>query len=275
MIRLFRFGLFASIALLVAFGVGALLRAPVCYPFDYLWNMRGAYIADTAEADELRAPKDGKVRVVFLQHGLWRTPMALDRLERTLRHNGYEVVNKGYPSTEDYLEGHAERLRDAVEARYAQGKVDEVAFVGHSMGGLVIHEYLRRDDAREPSACIYIATPQRGAILAAKRRHWFLFEMLMGKKAAGQLATTDKFHDQAIPFVARSGTIVGDIGEGNSSIPGRDDGTVGVGEATFEGAAASVRVPYGHTRILVTDLVLRHVLHFLAKGDFAVPPKRG
>lgn len=93
MIRLFRFGLFASIALLVAFGVGALLRAPVCYPFDYLWNMRGAYIADAAEADELRAPKDGKVRVVFLQHGLWRTPMSLDRLERTLRHNGYEVVN--------------------------------------------------------------------------------------------------------------------------------------------------------------------------------------
>lgn len=275
MIRLFRFGLFASVATLVAFAVGTVLHAPVCYPFDYLWNMGDVYRGDAVEANELRAPKDGKVRVVFLQHGLWRTAMALDRLERTLVHHGFEVVNHGYASTEDYLEGHAEGLRDAVEARFAKGKVDEIAFVGHSMGGLVIHEYLRRDDAREPTACVYIATPQRGAILADKRRHWFLFQMVMGKKAAGQLATTDKFHDQAIPFPARSGTIVGDIGAGNGSIPGRDDGTVGVDEATFEGAAASVRVPYGHTRILVTDLVLRHVLHFLANGDFAVPAKRG
>ena len=259
----------AAAALLVsalAFCAGALLGVPVCYPFDVLWNLGGV-----VEVDELRRRGDGRVRVVFLQHGLWRTPRSLDRLERTLTAHGYEVVNTGYPSTEDYLEAHAERLRDAVEARCARGDVDEISFVGHSMGGLVIHEYLRREDARAPTACVYIATPQRGAILAGKRRHWWVFEMVMGRKAAGQLATTDDFHLQPIPFPARTGTVVGDIGDGNEAIPGRDDGTVGVDEATFVGVGASLRVPYGHTRIVIMDEVLRQVLHFLARGDFAAP----
>jgi len=262
--RLLRMAMFSVMALLMAFGVGCVLHAPVCYPFDYMWNIGGPVVAD-----DLRAKDDDKVRVVFLQHGMWRTSMALDRLERTLAAHGYEVVNVGYPSTEDYIEGHALRLRDTVEARLKRGKVDEVAFAGHSMGGLVIHEYLRRPDRRTPTACVYIATPQRGAILADKRRHWFLFEMVMGTKSASQLATTDDLHRRAIPFGAQSGTIVGDIGVGNGAIPGRDDGTVGVNEATFDGAAASVTVPFGHTRIVVADQTLRQVLHFLKKGAFA------
>lgn len=256
--------LFVGAALLATFLVGAALRAPVCYPFDFVWNL-GPAVAEPA----LRCPDDGKVRVVFLQHGMWRTSMALDRLERSLELQGYEVVNTGYPSTDDFLAGHAERLRDAVEARFARGPVDEVSFVGHSMGGLVIHEYLRRADAREPKACVYIATPQRGAILADKRRNWFLFEIAMGSTASRQLATVDPFHEQPIPFGARSGAIIGDIGDGNRAIPGHDDGTVGVDEATFEGCSDSVSVPYGHTRIVVMDRVIRHVLHFLGRGAFA------
>lgn len=255
---------------MLAFGAGALLRWPVCYPFDVLWNL-GAVV----EIDGCGCPDDGRVRVVFLQHGLWRTSASLGRLQRTLEHHGYEVVNPGYPSTEDVLEGHAKRLRDAVEARFAEGPVDEVSFVGHSMGGLVIQEYLRRDDAREPAACVYLATPHRGAVLAAKRRHWFPFGWVMGEQAAHQLSPSDAFHRQPIPMGARSGTIVGDLGEGNAAIPGPDDGTVGVDEATFAGAAASVRGPFGHTRIVVMDEVLRQVLWFLAKGDFAAMPKGG
>ena len=270
MARWFRRLLFAAAVLLVAFSVGVVARGPVCWPFDFLWNL-----GPVVEAPELRSADDGKVRVVFLQHGMWRTSMAMDRIERSLRHHGYEVINTGYPSTNDYLAGHAKRLRDVVEARFARGKVDEVSFVGHSMGGVVIHEYLRRPDARQPQACIYIATPQRGAILADKRRHWFPYKIAMGTKASQQLATVDPIHRLPIPHGERSGAIVGDIGEGNADIPGPDDGTVGVSEATVEGIAAAVRVPYGHTRICVMDRVIRQILHFLARGAFAEPGKPG
>ena len=270
MARWLRRLLLAVSAVLAAFMVGCWTRSPVCLPFDFFWNLGPVF-----EAPELRTRDDDKVRVVFLQHGMWRTSMALDRIERTLRHHGYEVINTDYPSTSDYLEAHAKRLRDTVETRFARGRVDEVSFVGHSMGGLVIHEYLRRTDSRKPKACIYIATPQRGAILAGKRRNWFLYELLMGTKAARQLATTDPIHQLAIPYGDRSGAIIGDIGEGNDDIPGPDDGTVGVTEARFDGIADTVFVPYGHTSIVVMDQVLHQILHFLCRGGFAATGKDG
>mgnify|MGYP002624291391 FL=1 len=259
---------FALLGCALAFGVGTLLGAPVAWPFDVVVNF-GAPV----EAPDLRAPDDGRVRVVVLQHGLFRTRRSLDRLERTLRANGYEVLNPGYPSTQARIEAHAERLAAAIARRVAAGPVDEFSFVGHSMGGLVIQEYLRRPDAQEPAACVYLATPHRGALLADARRHWFLFRLAMGSEAAVQLATTDAFHAQPIPFGARSGTIIGDVGDGNGSIPGRDDGTVGVDEATFAGAAASCTVPYGHTRITLMPAVHRQVLHFLRHRAFAAGPE--
>jgi len=262
--------LLAGSALLLSFLIGAVARGPVCWPFDFIWNL-----GPVVDAPDLRVPDDGKVRVVFLQHGMWRTSMALDRIERTLRHHGYEVINTGYPSNSDYLAAHAKRLRDVVETRFARGKVDEVSFIGHSMGGVVIHEYLRRTDSQKPKACIYIATPQRGAILAGKRRNWFLYEIVMGTKAARQLAMTDPIHKLPILYGDRSGAIIGDVGEGNVDIPGHDDGTVGVSEATFDGVSDNILVPYGHTRIVVMDEVLRQILHFLGRGGFAAAGKGG
>ncbi|MGK0518638.1 MAG: triacylglycerol lipase [Planctomycetota bacterium] len=270
MVRWFKRLVFASAALLVSFLIGVVSRGPVCWPFDFVWNL-----GPVVDAPELRVPDDGKVRVVFLQHGMWRTSMALDRIERTLRHQGYEVINTGYPSTSDYLAAHAKRLRDVVETRFARGRVDEISFVGHSMGGVVIHEYLRRTDSRQPKACVYIATPQRGAILADKRRNWFLFELAMGTKSARQLATVDPMHKLPILYGDRSGAIIGDIGAGNGDIPGHDDGTVGVSEARFDGISDTILVPYGHTSIVVRDEVLRQILHFLGRGAFAEPGKDG
>lgn len=255
-----------ALALLVAgltFSVGALLRLPVAWPFDVVFNL-GSTISDPA----LRPPDDGRVRVVFLQHGLWRTSASLGRLERSLRALGYEVHNPGYPSTEARLEAHAERLAEAIEARCAAGPVDELAFIGHSMGGLVIEEYLRRDDARPPHACVYLATPHRGAVLADQRRNWFLFEWVMGDQAARQLATTDPFHLQPIPYGDVSGAIVGSVGAGNAAIPGNDDGTVGVLEARFDGVGDEVVVAAGHTRITVATEPLEQVAWFLRHGRF-------
>lgn len=255
-------------AVVVAVGGGlflcaAALRLPVSRPFDYVCNL-GA----TVEAVALAAPEDGRVRVVFCVHGLWRTSTSLDRLARSLGAAGYEVVNVDYRSTEDFVAGHAAALHDLVEARCQAGPVDEVSFVGHSMGGLVIQEYLRSEGARAPKACVYIATPHRGAILADKRRHWFAFQWVMGHAAATELVTTSALHRKPIPYGDRSGAIVGDLGPGNAAIPGRDDGTVGVGEASFAGAADTIVLPFGHTSIKLRERTILQVLRFLRDGSF-------
>ena len=252
------------LAFLLAFhAVAVLSRVSIAWPFDVLLTLGTGPVDDT-----LRVPADGKRRVVVLQHGMWRTAASLNRLERTLRAHGYEVWNPGYPSLRGTIEQHAERLAATI-ADVHERPVDELSFVGHSMGGLVVQEYLRRPDARPATRCIYLAVPHRGALLADLRKHWFLFRLVMGDKAPMQLSPGDPLHERPIPLPERSGTVVGDLGEGNRSIPGRDDGTVAVGEATFPGASDACVLPCGHTGITYDDAAGRQVLHFLRHGAFA------
>ena len=247
----------------LASGLVVLLGGPIAWPFDVALNLGAA-----VEVPELRAAAGGR-RVVVLQHGLFRTAASLGRLARTLEANGYEVLNPGYPSTRAPIEAHAEALAAAIAARRRAGPVEAWAFVGHSMGGLVVQEYLRRADPVEPWACVYLATPHRGAVLADLRKRWFLFPLAMGTTAAFQLSPGDALHQRPIRWPERSGTVVGDLGDGNAAIPGPDDGTVAIGEATFAGAAASVVVRCGHTGITTAEVSLRQVLHFLQHGGFA------
>lgn len=244
-------------------GLGVLAGWPVSWPFDALLNLGSAPLQEA-----MRPPADGRVRVVVLQHGLWRSAASLHRLQRTLEAHGYEVLNPGYPSTRAGIDAHAERLAHAIVARRAAGPVDAFAFVGHSMGGLVIEEYLRRPDAVVPWACVYLGTPHRGAVLADLRRHWFLFRLAMGDQVGVELSPGADRHHRAIPCGDRSGTVVGDLGEGNASISGHDDGTVGIDEATFAGAAARVVLPLGHTRLSFDDAAIGCTLHFLRWGTF-------
>lgn len=246
---------------------GLWLGWPFAWPFDVAMNL-GAIV----DAPDLRAAADGRVRVVVLQHGLWRTAASLARLERGLRAHGYEVCNVGYPSTAATIEAHAASLAAVVAQRAAAGPVDEWSFVGHSMGGLVIQQYLRRADAVRPHACVYVATPHRGAVLCDLRKHWLPFQLLMGDAAARQLSPGDPLHRLPIPWPERSGTLVGDLGDGNPAIPGRDDGTVAVGEATFPGAAAVQVLPLGHTAIAAAPATALAVLHFLRHRAFPPPP---
>lgn len=243
---------------------GVWLAWPFAWPFDALVNLGAG-----PDCPALRVGADGRVRVAVLQHGLWRTSASLGRLERTLVAHGYEVLNVGYPSTRARIEVHAEALAAAVAARGSAGRVDEWSFVGHSMGGLVIQQYLRRSDAVAPQACVYLATPHRGAVLADLRKRWLPFRLLMGTSAAMQLSPGDPLHGLPIPCGGCSGTIVGDLGEGNPSIPGRDDGTVAVVEATFAEAQASITLPFGHTAIAAAAPALTAVLHFLRHRAFS------
>lgn len=250
----------------VAYLATVLAGVPFGWPFDWLVNA-----GFTPDEPALRCPADGRRRVVVLQHGMFRSSWALRRLARTCAEHGYEVHNLDYPSTRETLQEHAARLGAAVAALAQSRPIDELSFLGHSMGGLVIQEYLRSPQALPVHRCVYLAVPHRGALLADLRRHWFLFRWVMGERAAAQLSPGDPFHRQPIPALAQSGVVVGDVGAGNASIPGRDDQTVAVDEARLPGAAATWVVPYGHTAIAYRPEVARGVLWFLAKGEF--PPE--
>lgn len=260
--------LLAAVAVVaLGHGIAILAKIPVARPFDWVLNLGPAI-----QAPEFAAPADGQRRLVVLVHGMFRTSASLGRLERTLAAHGYATLAFDYPSNAATLEAHAARLQAALAAAWRAAPWQELYLVGHSMGGLVIHEYLRQPDAFAPRRCVHVAVPHRGAVLADLRKRWFLFRWAMGDRAARQLSPGDEFHRRPIRRVGEVGTLAGSIApvrNGSAAIPGPDDGTVGLFEAQLEGATDHLQLPVGHTAITTDPAAIRAVLAFLATGGFA------
>ncbi len=259
------------IALLLAVSAWALpvsagLMNPAT-PFDQVLNLWPAPSAPQLA----RRPGAGPALVV-LQHGLWRSRWSLWRLERALRAHGYDVLNCGYDSTRGTIQEHAAVLAREIARWRAQHPGDPpLAFIGHSLGGLVIRAYLARPDAAPAQACVFLGTPQRGASLVEMRRSWALFQYLMGDLAALQLSPLDPIHRELPVPPVPCATVIGARGtpEGwNRDIPGDDDGTVAVAEARLPAAADELVVRMGHTRLSFADEPILAVLQFLAHGRF-------
>ena len=239
-------------------------------PFDLVVSA-GSLERDAA----LAAPDDGARRLVVLVHGLWRSSASFGRMQRALEAHGYEVLAFDYPSTRARIEDHAAALGTAIARGLAAGPAPaELHLVGHSMGGLVIQQWLRTraPDVPLPARCVFVATPHRGAMLAELRCRWWPFRLAMGDQAALQLRPTDPFHQQPLPEGVALGAIAGSAAwvlMGASDLPGADDGTVRVVEATLPEPHPTVLVAHGHTAIANATATIRQVLHFLKNACFA------
>lgn len=262
----------ALAGLLVVGGYGASVLGGMqpSLPFDLVVS------AGTLERDAaLAAPDDGARRLVVLVHGLWRSSASFGRMQRALEAHGYEVLAFDYPSTQARIEDHAAALGTAIARRLAAGPAPaELHLVGHSMGGLVILHWLRTraEDVPMPARCVFVATPLRGAMLAELRCRWWPFRLAMGDQAAAQLRPLDPFHRQPLPTGPALGAIAGSaawVVMGASDLPGADDGTVRVVEATLPEPHPTVVVAHGHTAIANATATIRHVLQFLKNGRFA------
>ncbi|MGA2062326.1 MAG: alpha/beta hydrolase [Thermoguttaceae bacterium] len=99
------------------------------------------------------APMKGKAVIVL--HGLFRSRNSMDSLcDYLAEQGGYEVFNMTYPSTRDDIGEHARSLGHVIDNLDG---VEEVNFVGHSMGNIVIRYYfgdLRRQEAENNQSSI-------------------------------------------------------------------------------------------------------------------------
>ena len=77
---------------------------------------------------------------VVLLHGLWRTENSMNRMEASLTEAGYRVVNVEYDSTSKSIEFLAEEA--VPEGLEGCGDAEQIHFVTHSMGGILVRQYL-------------------------------------------------------------------------------------------------------------------------------------
>lgn len=209
---------------------------------------------------------------VVLVHGLARTSASMAPIERRLVGSGYTVVNVDYPSRDATVEELVDRSLAPRIAELTTVADGHLHFVTHSMGGILVRDYLRRYTPPRPGRVVMLAPPNQGSELVDRLGTFAAFGWLNGP-AGRQLGTgADSLPLRLGPVQFPLGVIAGDWSWNpaySAMIPGADDGKVSVTRARVDGMADFVVVPHGHTFLMSAPEVLDEVLNFLRDGRFS------
>jgi hypothetical protein len=226
-------------------------------------------------ADSMAAINPGATKAyVVLIHGLGRSHRSMRFLEHALKNQGYEVINLSYQSTSYPIEDLARAIGNVVEQ--LTPKTDQqVHFVTHSLGGIILRVYLSGDPPIHIGRIVMLSPPNQGSELADLLRDTPLLSFL-GVPAIEQLGTCRACIPSHLGSVhGQVGVITGDKSFNPLSsylIPGTDDGTVSVKSARVEGMKAFLVLHHSHTFIMQSPEVISQVIHFLEYGIFKGQP---
>jgi pimeloyl-ACP methyl ester carboxylesterase len=208
---------------------------------------------------------------VIVLHGLGRTAFSMSLIEEALISENYLVWNEGYPSTSgDIKELSATAITDGL-GFCNQNKTEIVHFVTHSLGGILVRQYLQHHTISNLGRVVMLSPPNHGSEVVDLLKDYTIYQFVLGP-AAQQLGTDkDSLTEQLGPVKGEIGIITGVSSSDpwfSPVIPGDDDGKVSVESAKLDEMSDFMTVPNGHTFIMRDETVIKQILHFLKEGMF-------
>ncbi|MDN6274952.1 MAG: alpha/beta hydrolase [Psychrobacter sp.] len=219
---------------------------------------------------------------VILIHGLHQTAWIMRPLAKTLQAAGFDTHQYGYRSMRDGIKTNSSRLNSWLEANHHPDQ--PIDLIGHSLGGLIIRDFVNEYPKWQIGRCVTLGTPHNGSI--SGDYIWRLAPTIIGKSYEQALDGTVA----PLPKNISLGVIAGNRPHGvgqiflqyhNRKLRKADvetpseklahDGTVYIEETKLEAATDHIIMSVSHTGMLVNKEVAKQAMYFLQNGQF----KRG
>jgi pimeloyl-ACP methyl ester carboxylesterase len=208
---------------------------------------------------------------VVLLHGMGRTSLSMKRMEWALKGAGYRVVNVSYPSRRQTVEQLSEDYLQMLMATRVPADVVKVHFVTHSLGGILLREFLAHHTVTNLGRVVMLAPPNHGSQLADALRRHALGRWVLGP-AGCQLGTAATDVPQRLgPPTFPLGIIAGDVSLNpffSRVLPVPNDGKVSVESTKLAGMTDFMVVHSSHTWMMWRAKTLRETAAFLREGRF-------
>ncbi len=211
---------------------------------------------------------------VVLVHGLDWFRNTLEPTAAYLHAEGYETLNVRYPSHKvANPEAAAQWVRQVVEEQ-CRDPHKRIHLVGHSMGALVVREYLADGKPERLGRVVLLAAPNQGTPLAEALR-WKPLGRLLSPAAASSCGWPGRGEGsgrRAEGVDYAPGVLMGNqpgwFPFFSIFMKGEDDGVVPVASGRLQGMGEFRVVRTSHTAMPRNREALGEVLRFLRTGQF-------
>jgi len=207
-----------------------------------------------------------KCAVVFV-HGLWLTGAESSLMRRRLAvAHGYQCHSFGYRTMAQSIDPIMEQLTRFV----SRIEAERVHFVGHSLGGIVLHRYFERAADLPPGRVVFLGSPTVRSKTAERVGRLPLLSKLIGRVVTEELVrptgAREWRSERELGLIAGSRPL--GLGRFFARFDEDCDGTIGVSETKLPGHSAHLTLPVSHMGMLVSRAVADQVGEFLTFGRF-------
>lgn len=207
----------------------------------------------------------------ILMHGLARTSSSMTSMAEALVANKFKVANVNYPSRQYPIERLSTLAVTAGLEACDVTKDESVYVVTHSLGGILIRDYLSRQDIPTLKRIVMLAPPNHGSAVVDHLKELPGFTLLNGP-AGAQLGTDEKSVPLKLGAIKKNTAVIAGTRSINlylsTLLENPDDGKVSVASARLEGMCAMLILPVTHTFIMKNKVVIEQTITYLEHGRF-------
>jgi len=209
---------------------------------------------------------------VVLLHGLMRSSSSMNTMQRELDAAGFLTANIDYPSRDHTVEELAgPAIEDGLAACRGYESTERIHFVGHSLGGILVRQYLSENGIPELGRVVMLGPPNQGSAAVDEMEDVPGFDWLNGP-AGRQLGKGEGSVPLALgPADFELGVIAGNrtIDPITSTVlENPDDGRVSVEDTKLDGMADFVVVEHSHAFMMRMQKPIELTIEFLQTGSF-------